>query len=136
MTDDEKHFGPDRLISDLRAACADPDGPLYGSDLVPAIADLCDLVEHSELSVDNAEPVKCPPCDHDERFRVFGAINGCICCQAAEEARLKTEARKLLAGAVDELAAMQHELCDARGVGESISGVALVIETQLREWET
>ena len=105
MTDDEKHFGPDRLISDLRAACADPDGPLYGSDLVPAIADLCDLVE-------------------------------CICCQAAEEARLKTEARKLLAGAVDELAAMQHELCDARGVGESISGVALVIETQLREWET
>lgn len=29
-------------IDKLRAACADPDGPLYGSDLVPIISDLMD----------------------------------------------------------------------------------------------
>ena len=29
----------------LRAACADPDGPLYGSDLVPMIGDLIDRLE-------------------------------------------------------------------------------------------
>jgi len=33
------------LVARLRCACADSDGPLYGSDLVPIIGDLCDAVE-------------------------------------------------------------------------------------------
>jgi hypothetical protein len=35
----------DKAADRLQAACADPDGPLYGSDMVPLVGDLIEAAE-------------------------------------------------------------------------------------------
>ena len=43
----------DEAVVSLRLACADPDGPLYGSDIVAWIGDLIDACD--ELEAENAK---------------------------------------------------------------------------------
>ena len=40
-----------KLIETIRAAYTDPDSPIYGQDVVPAILDLCDIVERSGFNL-------------------------------------------------------------------------------------
>lgn len=48
----------EKIIDYLRTAVADPDSPIYGSDLVPPIADLCEIAERLERVAEIAEIIQ------------------------------------------------------------------------------
>ncbi len=50
------------VVSYLWAACSDPKGPLYGSDLVPAIGD---VIEVAINAIEILESIVEAPCSYD-----------------------------------------------------------------------